>query len=98
LEWEFKLGNDRNISFRYSFKITTKAYPFIRKRKLDIRAKQGIAFPGVEIRIMTDEGTLAPTDGKSMGELQIRAWVINSYFKTKTRIALQMTDGLKPVM
>jgi fatty-acyl-CoA synthase len=39
-------------SFRYSFKITTKAYPFIRKRKLDIRAKQGIAFPGVEIRIM----------------------------------------------
>jgi hypothetical protein len=33
--------------------------PFIRKRKLDIRAKQGIAFPGVEIRIMTDEGTLA---------------------------------------
>jgi hypothetical protein len=94
---EYKLGNDRNISFRYSFKITTKAYPFIRKRKLDIRAKQGIAFPGVEIRIMTDEGTLAPTDGKSMGELQ-RAWVINSYFKTKTRIALQMTDGLKPVM
>jgi hypothetical protein len=22
-------------------------------------------FPGVEIRIMTDEGTLAPTDGKA---------------------------------
>jgi fatty-acyl-CoA synthase len=66
-------------------KITTKAYPFIRKRKLDIRAKQGIAFPGVEIRIMTDEGTLAPTDGKSMGELQIKAWVINSYFKTKNQ-------------
>jgi fatty-acyl-CoA synthase len=38
----------------------------------------------VEIRIMTDEGTLAPTDGKSMGELQIKgAWVINSYFKPK---------------
>lgn len=51
--------------------------------KLDIRAKQGFAFPGVEIRIMTDEGTLAPSDGKTMGELQIKgAWVINSYFKT----------------
>ncbi|MEZ7504832.1 long-chain fatty acid--CoA ligase [Flavobacterium sp. Arc2] len=51
--------------------------------KLDIRAKQGTAFPGVEIRIMTDEGTLAPADGKTMGELQIKgAWVINSYFKT----------------
>jgi acyl-CoA synthetase (AMP-forming)/AMP-acid ligase II len=92
---EFKLGNDRNISFRYSFKITTKAYPFIRKRKLDIRAKQGIAFPGVEIRIMTDEGTLAPTDGKSMGELQIKGHGLSTF---KTRIALQMTDGLKPVM
>jgi hypothetical protein len=46
---------------------------------------------------MTDEGTLAPTDGKSMGELQIKGMGYQ-YFKTKTRIALQMTDGLKPVM
>lgn len=54
--------------------------------KLDIRAKQGFAFPGVEIRIMTDEGTLAPSDGKTMGELQIKgAWVINSYFKTNNQ-------------
>jgi fatty-acyl-CoA synthase len=54
--------------------------------KLTIRAKQGTAFPGVEIRIMTDEGTLAPTDGATMGELQIKgAWVINSYFKTNNQ-------------
>lgn len=54
--------------------------------KLDIRSKQGFAFPGVEIRIMTDEGTLAPSDGKTMGELQIKgAWVINSYFKTNNQ-------------
>ncbi|NRT15389.1 fatty-acyl-CoA synthase [Flavobacterium sp. 28A] len=54
--------------------------------KLDIRAKQGFAFPGVEIRIMTDEGILAPSDGKTMGELQIKgAWVINSYFKTNNQ-------------
>ncbi len=51
--------------------------------KLDIRAKQGFAFPCVELRIVTDDGTLAPTDGKTMGELQIKgAWVISSYFKT----------------
>ncbi len=51
--------------------------------KLDIRAKQGTAFPGVELRIVKDDGTLAPTDGKTMGELQIKgAWVISSYFKT----------------
>jgi fatty-acyl-CoA synthase len=54
--------------------------------KLTIRAKQGTAFPGVEIRIMTDEEILAPNDGVTMGELQIKgAWVINSYFKTNNQ-------------
>lgn len=63
------------------------------EEQLTIRAKQGIAFPGVEIRIMTDEGTLAPSDGKTMGELQIRgAWVINSYFKTNNQENFT-TDG-----
>jgi hypothetical protein len=32
---------------------------------------------------MTDEGTLAPTDGKSMGELQIKGHGLSIYFKTK---------------
>ena len=54
--------------------------------KLNLRAKQGIAFPGVEIRIMTDEGIIAPNDGKTMGELQIKgAWVLSSYFKTNNQ-------------
>ena len=61
--------------------------------KLDIRAKQGIASPGVEIRIVTEDGTLAPADGKTMGELQIRgAWVVSSYFKTNNRESFT-TDG-----
>jgi len=52
--------------------------------KIDIRGKQGIAFPGVELRIVKDDGALAPTDGKTMGELQIKgAWVLSSYFKTQ---------------
>lgn len=51
--------------------------------KMDIRAKQGLAFPGVELRIVMEDGTLAPTDGKSMGELHIKgAWTIQAYFKT----------------
>lgn len=61
-------------------------YDLPQEDQLNIRAKQGFAFPGVEIRIMTDEGTLAPSDGKTMGELQIRgAWIINSYFKTNNQ-------------
>tara|TARA_R110000868_G_scaffold45958_5_gene152201 strand:+ start:8157 stop:9785 length:1629 start_codon:yes stop_codon:yes gene_type:complete len=51
--------------------------------KLDIRAKQGTGFPGVELRIVKDDGTVAPRDGQTMGELQIKgAWVVSSYFKT----------------
>jgi len=53
--------------------------------KIAIRAKQGIAFPGVELRIVTEDGALAPKDGKTMGELQIKgAWTASSYFKTNT--------------
>lgn len=56
------------------------------EEKIAIRAKQGTAFPGVELRIVTDDGTVAPTDGKTMGELQIKgAWTISSYFKTNNR-------------
>lgn len=51
--------------------------------KLDIRAKQGVALPGVELRIVTDEGVLAPADGKTVGELQIKGgWIVSAYFKT----------------
>jgi fatty-acyl-CoA synthase len=54
--------------------------------KMNIRAKQGTAFPGVELRIVADDGTLAPTDGTSMGELQIKgAWTVSSYFKTNNQ-------------
>jgi fatty-acyl-CoA synthase len=54
--------------------------------KMNIRATQGTALPGVELRIVTDDGTLAPKDGKTMGELQIKgAWTISSYFKTNNQ-------------
>ena len=54
-----------------------------REEQLTIRAKQGIAFPGVELRVVGEDGTPVPRDGKAMGELQVRgAWTINAYFKT----------------
>ena len=53
------------------------------KEQLKIRAKQGIVFPGVEMRVVLDDDTVAPRDGKTMGELQVKgAWVIRAYFKT----------------
>ena len=57
-----------------------------KEEQLKIRAKQGIEFPGVEIRIVQEDGSIAPRDGKTMGELQIKgAWVIRSYFKTNNQ-------------
>lgn len=56
------------------------------KAQLKIRAKQGIEFPGIEMRVVAEDGVVCPRDGKTMGELQVKgAWVIKSYFKTNNR-------------
>jgi len=51
------------------------------EKRFAVRAKQGLAVPGVEIRAMDEEGNLIPWDGKTMGELQVRGpWVIRGYY------------------
>jgi fatty-acyl-CoA synthase len=46
-----------------------------------IRAKQGTAVPGVEIRAVDEQGGEVPWDGKAIGELQVRGpWIISSYY------------------
>lgn len=50
--------------------------------KWDVKAMQGYALAGVEMRIMDGEGHELPWDGKTMGELQVRGpWIIRQYFK-----------------
>jgi fatty-acyl-CoA synthase len=45
------------------------------------RAKAGLPLPFVEIRARRDDGTLAPWDGDSMGELEVRGpWVARAYY------------------
>ncbi len=49
-------------------------------RQLAYRAKQGTPIPLIEIRARTATG-LAPWDGKTMGELEVRgAWVASQYY------------------
>jgi fatty-acyl-CoA synthase len=49
--------------------------------QLEIRAKQGKELPGVEIRCVLEDGSLAPRDGKATGEFEIRGpWIIDEYF------------------
>jgi fatty-acyl-CoA synthase len=50
--------------------------------KFDVKAKQGNAIAGIEMRIVNDAGEELPRDGETMGELQVRGpWVSRSYYK-----------------
>lgn len=52
------------------------------EEKIKIRAKQGIEIPGVEMRVVMEDGSIAPRDGKTAGEFEVKgAWIICSYYK-----------------
>jgi fatty-acyl-CoA synthase len=52
------------------------------EQRLTVRAKQGFAVPGVEIRACDEDGKEVPWDGKTMGELEVRGpWIISAYYK-----------------
>jgi fatty-acyl-CoA synthase len=47
-----------------------------------LQGKQGRAIFGVDLRIVDENGSELPWDGKAFGDLQVRGpWVIKSYFK-----------------
>jgi fatty-acyl-CoA synthase len=47
-----------------------------------VQSKQGRAIYGVDMRIVGEDGTELPWDGKAFGDLQVRGpWVIDSYYK-----------------
>jgi fatty-acyl-CoA synthase len=52
--------------------------------KIKIKARQGIEIPGVEIRVVKEDGTVAERDGKTIGEFEVRGhWIISSYYKSE---------------
>jgi fatty-acyl-CoA synthase len=62
--------------------------------RLDLKAKQGYIVPGVEMRIVNDEGKALPWDGTTMGEVQVRGpWIIRSYFKREPSPDTFTADG-----
>ncbi|MBB6453534.1 fatty-acyl-CoA synthase [Salirhabdus euzebyi] len=51
------------------------------EERLDIRSKQGIVVPGLEVKVINDSGEVKP-DGQEMGELLVRGpWIANEYYK-----------------
>ena len=50
------------------------------------RTKSGRVVAGVELRIVSEEGSELPTDGESVGEFEIRGpWITASYYKDSSR-------------
>ena len=46
------------------------------------KVKAGRVVGGVEVRVVAEDGTVLPNDGKSVGEFEIRGpWVTGSYYK-----------------
>jgi len=50
--------------------------------EIDYRVKAGRIVPGVEVRVVADDGAVLANDGEAVGEFEIRGpWVTASYYK-----------------
>ncbi|TWT10038.1 3-(methylthio)propionyl-CoA ligase [Reyranella sp. CPCC 100927] len=58
-------------------------HPSLPKEEQDaVRAKQGRILFGVEMKIIDDNGTALPRDGKAFGDLLVRGpWITSGYFR-----------------
>ncbi len=63
-------------------------------QRFAVRAKQGYASVGVELRAVDEAGQEVPWDGKSMGELQVRGpWVVKAYYNNPEGAKQFTADG-----
>ncbi len=52
------------------------------EQKYAVRAKQGYASVCVDLRLVDEQGRVAPWDGQTMGEIQVRGpWVTSGYYR-----------------
>ena len=62
--------------------------------QIDRRAKQGLSVPGVEFKVVDDEGNEVPHDGDAFGELWVRGpWVTKEYFQRPKANEEDFEDG-----
>jgi len=51
-------------------------------QEIEYRVKSGRVVPGVEVRVVAENGDILPNDGEAVGEFEIRGpWVTASYYK-----------------
>jgi fatty-acyl-CoA synthase len=64
------------------------------KRRHEAAAKCGKSVFGIDIKVVAEDGTTLPRDGKSQGELLVRGqWIVSGYYKSPTS---PLRDGWFP--
>ncbi|MBI4590581.1 MAG: long-chain fatty acid--CoA ligase, partial [Candidatus Rokubacteria bacterium] len=64
------------------------------EQRYAVRAKQGYASVGVELRAVDEAGREVPWDGQTMGELQVRGpWVVRAYYNNPEGVRQFTPDG-----
>ena len=59
------------------------------EEEMEWRSKTGRVVPGVEVRVVAEDGEILPNDGQSVGEFEIRGpWVTASYYLDPTARAI----------
>jgi fatty-acyl-CoA synthase len=52
------------------------------EEEIEWRAKTGRVVPGVEVRVVGEDGSVLPSDGESLGEFEARGpWITGSYYR-----------------
>lgn len=60
----------------------------------DLKAKQGILVPGLEMKVVDDDGREVAWDGRQMGELLLRGpWIAGEYYREPERSKEAFADG-----
>lgn len=71
---------------------TSKMDALSDEEKLDVRAMQGLTMPGLEVKLINEDGDV-PWDGETMGELLIKGpWIADEYYKDE-RTESAFKDG-----
>ncbi len=74
-----RLGHDRDLAARVARRWSRP--PSRSPRSCATRLTQGIPFPGLDVRVETEDESVAPWDGETMGELQISGpWIADAYY------------------
>ncbi len=64
-----------------SVSLPPRGVPLGTPEEMEWRALTGRVLPGVELRIVDDDGTTLPWDGDAVGEIQVRGpWITGSYY------------------